>query len=92
MDAENRPQNRPGNRQKDPRSSPRGKRQRSSTRISKQPDQLLTVADTAIILNCDEKTVRRRIKAKKLRAIKDDGILRIEPVDLQDYIRDHRSH
>jgi excisionase family DNA binding protein len=57
----------------------------------KKPQPLRTIKEAAEILNCSVKTVRRRIDAKRLRVIRDGGLLRIEPADLEDYIRDHRS-
>jgi excisionase family DNA binding protein len=59
---------------------------------------LYTVADTAEILNVSEKTMRRLIKDEVLRAIdfrRGDGrrgAVRVAPADLDDFIRDHRSH
>jgi excisionase family DNA binding protein len=56
-----------------------------------------TVADTAKILNVSEKTVRRLIEDESLRVInlrRGDGrrgLVRIDPADLEDFIRDHRS-
>lgn len=49
-----------------------------------------TVAEAAEILNIDEKTVRRRIKDGALRSIKIGLLRRIDPRDLEDFIRDHR--
>ena len=57
----------------------------------KKPEPLYTVVEVAEILNCSVKTVRRRIRSKRLRAIQDDGLLRVDPGDLEDFIRDHRS-
>jgi excisionase family DNA binding protein len=64
----------------------------------KQPGPLYTVSETADLLNVSEKTVRRLIKDERLRAIRlsrDDGHrgpVRVAPADLEDFIRDHRSH
>ena len=63
----------------------------------KKLEPLYTVADTAKILNVSEKTVRRLIRDKRLRVIglrpgdNRRGSLRIDPTDLEDFIRDHRS-
>lgn len=53
--------------------------------------QLLTIGEAAEILNTCEKTVRRYIKRKLLRAIKMDHLVRIDPRDLEDFIRDRRT-
>jgi excisionase family DNA binding protein len=64
----------------------------------KKLDPLYTVAETAKILNVCPKTVRRLIKDEILRAIgfrRADGrrgSVRVAPADLEDFIRDHRSH
>jgi excisionase family DNA binding protein len=64
----------------------------------KKLEPLHTVAETAEILNVSEKTVRRRIDEGLLRAIRlrrgDDrrGPVRVAQADLEDFIRDHRSH
>jgi excisionase family DNA binding protein len=52
---------------------------------------LHTIAQTAQILNVSVKTIRRLITKGDLRSIKIGGRRRIDPVDLQDFIRDHRS-
>jgi excisionase family DNA binding protein len=57
----------------------------------RSPVKLLTVAEVAEILNASEKTVRRAIDGDELRAIRIRGLLRIDPADLEDFIRDHRS-
>jgi excisionase family DNA binding protein len=74
-----------------PPSSAQIKNHRAPMRISKQLEKLLTITEAAEILRCSKRTVRRRIETKDLRAITDGGIVRIDPMDLQDYIRDHRS-
>jgi excisionase family DNA binding protein len=56
----------------------------------KRLEPLLTVAETAKILNCSERTVRRAIASRKLRVVKINGLVRIAPADLEDFIRDHR--
>jgi excisionase family DNA binding protein len=59
---------------------------------------LYTVSETANILNVSEKTVRRLIKDERLRVIRlrrgdgHRGPVRVAPADLEDFIRDHRSH
>lgn len=58
----------------------------------KKPEQLYTVAQAAEILNTSEKTVRRLINKQELRAIRIGGLVRIDPLDIQDFIRNHRSH
>ena len=64
----------------------------------KQLGPLYTVSETANILKVCEKTVRRLIKDDRLRAIRlcrgdgDRGSVRVAPADLEDFIRDHRSH
>ena len=63
----------------------------------KKLEPLYTVAETAKILNLCEKTVRRLIKHELLRAIdvrrgiNARALWRVAPVDLEDFIRDHRS-
>jgi excisionase family DNA binding protein len=71
--------------------APKGPPESSTRTSARKPQTLHTVAEAAEILNCSEKTVRRRIQNKRLRAIRDEGLLRIDPADLEDYIRDHRS-
>ena len=62
----------------------------------KKLEPLHTVAETAKILNVSEKTVRRLIEDELLRAIsfrRGDGrrgSVRVDPADLEDFIRDHR--
>ncbi len=56
------------------------------------PDHLLTVEETADVLNTSTKTIYRRIKTGELPAYRDGGILRIHPDDLARYIATHRSH
>jgi len=57
----------------------------------KKTEPLYTVAEAADILNVSQKTVRRLIKKSYLRVIRIGGLLRIDPLDIQDFIRDHRS-
>jgi excisionase family DNA binding protein len=56
-----------------------------------KPQRLLTVRDVAEILNNSVKSVRRFIDAGALRASRIGGSWRIDPADLQDFIRDRRS-
>jgi excisionase family DNA binding protein len=53
--------------------------------------QLLTVAEAAEILSTSDKNVRRWIKRGELRAIKIGRLVRIDPRDLEDFIRDRRT-
>jgi excisionase family DNA binding protein len=57
----------------------------------KKREPLCTVAEAAEILNCCQKTVRHLIKSRRLRAIKINGLVRLDPADLEDFIRDHRG-
>jgi len=57
----------------------------------KKPQPLLTVKEAAEILKMCEKSVRRFIERRELRASKLGGLVRIDPDDLVDFIRDHRS-
>ena len=64
--------------------------------MTKQTDeaalpQLLTIEQSAEILNTSVKTVRRRIEASELPVIRDGRILRVHPADLQRYISARRS-
>jgi excisionase family DNA binding protein len=58
-----------------------------------RPRRLLSIRDVAEILNTSEKTVYRLIDKGngELRAIRIGGVWRIDPADLQDFIRDRRS-
>ena len=56
------------------------------------PDQLLTVEETADVLNTSTKTIYRRIKTGELPTYRDGSILRIHPDDLARYIAARRSH
>ncbi len=53
--------------------------------------QLLTLQDTAGILNTSMKTLRRRIDAGQLPVIRDGRIVRVHPADLERYISARRS-
>jgi len=57
----------------------------------KKTEPLYTVAQAAEILNVSDKTVRRYIWKKDLTAIRIGGRLRIDPLDLKDFIRNHRE-
>jgi excisionase family DNA binding protein len=57
----------------------------------RKPQRLLSVRESAEILNTSEKTVYRRIDDGQLRAIKIGRLWRIDPRDLEDFIRDHRK-
>ncbi len=64
--------------------------------MTKQTDeaalpQLLTIEQSAEILNTSVKTVRRRIEAGELPVIRDGRIVRVLPADLQRYISARRS-
>ena len=71
---------------------PLRQRRRSSVRENK-PRRLLSIRDVAEILNTSQKTVYRLIDNGngELRAIRIGGVWRIDPADLQDFIRDRRS-
>ena len=56
------------------------------------PDHLLTVEETACILNTSTKTIYRRIKTGELPSFRDGNILRIHPDDLARHIAAHRSY
>jgi excisionase family DNA binding protein len=58
-----------------------------------KPRRLLSIRDVAEILNTSQKTVYRLIDNGngELRAIRIGGVWRIDPADLQDFIRDRRS-
>jgi excisionase family DNA binding protein len=57
----------------------------------RKPQRLLSIRESAEILNTSVKTVRRRIADGQLRPIRIGRLLRIDPADLQDFIRDHRE-
>lgn len=48
--------------------------------------RLLTVADVAKRLDCAPETVRRRIRAGRLRAMRDGGLLRVPEDALAEYV------
>ena len=51
------------------------------------PEPLLTMQDVAEILNCSLKTVKRRVDAGDLPAIRDGRMVRVHPEDLNRYIK-----
>ena len=53
--------------------------------------RLLTLQDTADILNSSMKTLRRRIEEGQLPVIRDGRMLRVHPADLERYISARRS-
>jgi excisionase family DNA binding protein len=53
--------------------------------------QLLTLQQSADILNTSLKTLRRRIGAGDLPVIRDGRMLRVHPADLERYISARRS-
>ena len=53
--------------------------------------QLLTLQQSADILNTSLKTLRRRIDAGQLPVIRDGRIVRVHPADLERYIWARRS-
>ncbi len=55
-----------------------------------RPEKLLSLSDTADVLGCSLKTIRRRVKAGELATIRDGGLVRVHPEDLQRYIQRRR--
>ena len=55
-------------------------------------EPLLTPRQTATILNTSVKTVLRRIRAGKLPAVRDEGLVRIAPSDLRRYMEENRKN
>lgn len=53
--------------------------------------QLLSLADTAQLLGCSLKMLRRRIAAKELPVIRDGRLVRVHPDDLTRFIAARRS-
>lgn len=54
------------------------------------PPRLLTLQDTAAALGCSVKTLRRRIADGQLAVIRDGRLVRVDPEDLERYIRSRR--
>ena len=54
------------------------------------PERLLSLSDTAEILGCSLKTIRRRIEAGELATIRDGRLVRVHPEDLNRYITNRR--
>lgn len=54
------------------------------------PDRLLSLSDTAEILGCSLKTIRRRVDAGELATIRDGRLVRVHPNDLNRYIQNRR--
>jgi excisionase family DNA binding protein len=61
------------------------------TQRKEAPRPLLTKKQAAAVLNISEKSLDRRIVAGKITIIKDGGVIRIAPEDLEKYIADRRS-
>ncbi len=49
-------------------------------------EPLMTVREVATAMNASEKTVRRRIAAGELAAIRDGRLIRIRPVDYKSFL------
>ena len=49
-------------------------------------EPLMTVREVAAAMNASEKTVRRRIAADELAAIRDGRMIRIRPKDYRSYL------
>jgi len=54
------------------------------------PERLLSLSDTAKILGCSMKTIRRRVDAGELATIRDGRLVRVHPNDLNRYIQSRR--
>jgi excisionase family DNA binding protein len=63
---------------------------RHASDASTQPRRLLTLQETATALGCSVKTLRRRIADRQIAVIKDGRMVRIQPEDLDHYIRSRR--
>ena len=59
----------------------------SRKRAAQDIPALLTRTQVCEILCCSADTVDRRIRAGKLKAVKDDGLVRISVTDLNAYIK-----
>jgi len=53
--------------------------------------QLLTLSDVAEILQCSEKTVKRRVASGDLPVVRDGRMVRVHPDDLDRYVKLRRS-
>ena len=53
--------------------------------------QLLTLSDVAEILQCSEKTVKRRVATGDLPVVRDGRLVRVHPDDLDRYVKLRRS-
>ena len=53
--------------------------------------QLLTLQESAGVLNISMKTLRRRIDEDQLPVIRDVGVVRVHPRDLENYIASRRT-
>ena len=53
--------------------------------------QLLTLSDVAEILQCSEKTVKRRVASGELPVVRDGRMVRVHPDDLDRYVKLRRS-
>ena len=53
--------------------------------------QLLTLSDVAEILQCSEKTVKRRVASGDLPVVRDGRLVRVHPDDLDRYVKLRRS-
>jgi excisionase family DNA binding protein len=54
------------------------------------PTRLLNLMQTAEVLDCSVKTLRRRIAAGELAVIRDGRLIRVRPEDLERYIQQRR--
>jgi len=52
---------------------------------------LLTLSDVAEILQCSEKTVKRRVATGDLPVVRDGRLVRVHPDDLDRYVKLRRS-
>jgi excisionase family DNA binding protein len=73
---------------------PHSSASRSRAASANKREPLLTLNEVAEILKVSVKQVRRYItdpdRRKRLRSIKVGRLIRIDPFDLEDFIRDHR--
>jgi excisionase family DNA binding protein len=54
------------------------------------PCRLMNLSETAEILRCSTKTLRRRIAAGEIAVVRDGRLIRVHPDDLQRYIQQRR--